>query len=120
MNLKQKTITGVAWNGLGNIASQVLRILTLVVMVRLLTPEDYGVYAILSIFVGFFSVLANMGISQAVIYLDDPDRRMLSSIFMLNLLIGMLLYASLYWLAIPAVDFFKNDSLVSLLRVTRA
>lgn len=117
MSLKRKTIKGVAWNGVGNIASQILRMVTLVIMVRLLTPDDYGTYAILSIFVGFFSVLANMGISQAVIYLDTPSDRMLSSIFMLNLGVGLVLYGFLLLLAGPAATFFENDAIASLLRI---
>lgn len=117
MSLKNKTIKGVAWNAVGNVASQLLRMVSLVIMVRLLTPEDYGVYAILTIFVGFFSVLANMGISQAVIYLDEPEPRMLSSIFVLNLAVSVVLYALLFLLAVPIASFFDNETIIHLLRV---
>jgi len=117
LSLKRKTIKGVAWSGAGNIASQILRMVTLVIMVRLLTPDDYGTYAILSLFVGFFSVFANMGISQAVIYLDNPSQRMLSSIFMLNLGVGLSLYGLLVLLAGPAATFFGNEAITSLLRI---
>ena len=117
MNLKQQTINSVAWNGVGNVTGQVLRVLTLVIMARLLTPEDYGVFAILMIFVGFFSVFGHMGISQAVIYLDNPSGRMLSSIFYLNFSVGVALYLILFVLAVPIAAFFERIELVDLLRV---
>lgn len=116
MDLKRSTIRGVVWNSIGNVISQVLRLLTVVVMARLLTPGDYGIYGILMVFVGFFAVLANMGVSQAVIWLDQPSQRMLSSIFWLNLAVGLSLYAILYALATPIAHFFDNTALVVLMR----
>lgn len=66
MSLKQKTISGIGWNSVGNIARQIFQLLSLVIMARLLSPEDFGVFAILMIFVAFFNIFASMGTSQAI------------------------------------------------------
>jgi O-antigen/teichoic acid export membrane protein len=58
-SLKNKTIIGVAWNGAGKIARKVLMVVTLIVMSRFLTPEDFGVFAILMIFVTFMNILSS-------------------------------------------------------------
>jgi O-antigen/teichoic acid export membrane protein len=117
MSLKQKTISGIGWNGAGNVARQVLQVITLVVMARLLSPEAFGVYAILMVFVTFMNVIASMGTSQVIIYMDNPSQRMLSSIFYFNIAIGIVLFALLFFLAWPIADFFENKDLVHLLQI---
>jgi len=117
MSLKDKTVKGVAWNGIGNIARQILLIGTLVILARLLSPEDFGVYAILMIFVTFMNIFASMGTSQAVIHLDNPDKRMLSSIFYFNVMAGIFLFFVLYFLAWPIAYFFENPKLIQLLQI---
>ena len=117
MSLKNKTIKGVAWNIVGNIARQILMVLTLIVMARFLTPEDFGVYAILMLFVTFMNIFSSMGTSQAVIHIDNPSQQMLSSIFYFNIATGILLFIILFFLAWPISEFFDNPDLVHLLQV---
>jgi len=117
MSLKQKTISGVAWNGVGNVARQILQLLSMVVMARFLSPEDFGVYAILMIFVTFMQIFASMGTSQVVIHLDNPSQRMLSSIFFFNVAVGFLLFGVMYVAAWPIAWFFDNQILVHLLQI---
>jgi len=117
MTLKKKTISGVAWNGVGNIARQILMVVTLIVMARFLTPEDFGVFAILMIFVTFMNIFASMGTSQAVIHLDNPDQRMLSSIFYFNIVMGLALFGLLYVLAWPIATVFEQPGMVHLLQL---
>jgi len=117
MTLKKKTIAGVLWNSVGNVARQLLQIASIVVMARFLSPDDFGLYAILMIFVTFMGIFADMGISQVIIHLDNPDQRMLSSIFYFNVIVGVVLFASLYLLAWPIADFFNNQKIVPLLRI---
>jgi O-antigen/teichoic acid export membrane protein len=118
MSLKKKTINGIAWNGAGNIARQILTVVTLIVMARFLTPDDFGIFAILMIFVGFMNIFATMGTSQAVIHLDSPSKRMLSSIFYFNVGMGLVLFGLLYILAWPIADFYEKPNLVHLLQLT--
>jgi len=117
MSLKDKTINGVAWNGVGNIVRQVLMVATLIIMARFLTPENFGVFAILMIFVSFMKILSFMGTGQAIIHLDNPSQRMLSSIFYVNIVMGALLFGLLFILAWPIADFFENSELVNLLQI---
>jgi len=117
MSLKQKTISGIGWNGAGNVARQVLQVITLVVMARFLSPDDFGVYAISMIFVTFMNIFGSMGTSQVIIYMDNPDQRMLSSIFYFNVAIGITLFGLLFFLAWPIAGFFDNKKLVHLLQI---
>jgi PST family polysaccharide transporter len=116
MSLKQKTISGIGWNSVGNIARQIFQVLSLVIMARLLSPEDFGIFAILMIFVAFFNIFASMGTSQAIIHLDSPSQGILSSIFYFNFVVGLFLFVLLYVLAWPISAFFTNPDLVHYLQ----
>lgn len=117
MSLKQKTISGVVWNGMGNIARQALMILTLIVMARYLSPDDFGVFSILMIFVSFMNIFSSMGTSQAVIHIDNPDQCMLSTIFYFNIAMGVAMFGLLFLLSWPIAAFFDNPQLVHLLQI---
>jgi PST family polysaccharide transporter len=116
VSLKQKTISGIGWNSVGNIARQIFQLLSLVIMARLLSPEDFGIFAILMIFVAFFNIFASMGTSQAIIHLDSPSQGTLSSIFYFNFAVGLFLFVLLYVLAWPISAFFANPDLVHYLQ----
>lgn len=62
-NLKRETML----YGLGRYSSVLLTLLTTCVLSRLLTPEEYGVVAVTAVFSALFTVVANLGLSTAVI-----------------------------------------------------
>jgi len=89
-------------------------------MARFLSPDDFGVYAILMIFVSFVQILGSMGTAQVIVHMDEPNQRMLSSIFFFNIAIGIFLFAILYFLAWPLAAFFDNPDLTHLLQIIGA
>lgn len=115
MTLKTRVFTGVKWISLTNIFKQILGVVTLVIFARLLTPEDFGVFAILMIFVGFLGMFTDMGISAALIHVKEPSERLLSSLFYLNVIVGIILFVLLSLLSGPISDFFDNHKLKMLL-----
>ncbi len=84
MSLKQKVLTGTKWIAFGNIFTQILQIVSLVVFARLLSPDDFGMFAILMIFVGFLDMFTDMGTSAALIHIEKPSDKLLSSVFYFN------------------------------------
>ena len=66
-NLKHKTITGVIWSSFEQFSVSGIQFLVLVIMARLLTPSDYGLVAMLQIFIAVSQSLINSGFSQALI-----------------------------------------------------
>ncbi|WP_308872828.1 MOP flippase family protein [Thiothrix subterranea] len=117
MSLKRKTIAGIGWNSVGNIFRQAFQLLTLIIMARLLSPEEFGTFAILMVFVGFFNIFAMMGTSQVVVYLDSPSQRMLSTIFYFNIGTGLFLSGVLYIASEYIESFFKISDLATYLQL---
>jgi len=116
MTLKQQVLSGVKWVALANILGQVMSLISMVILARLLTPDDFGVFAILMIFVGFLSMFVGMGSSAAIVHIDNPSEKLLSSIFYFNVFSGTLFCIILIVLSGPISVFFENPEIEELLR----
>jgi len=117
MSLKHKVLSGTKWIAITNIFKQILQIVSLMVFARLLSPDDFGMFAILMIFVGFLDMFMDMGTSAALIHTEKPSDKLLSSIFYLNVFVGLLLCNVLIFVSAPLSVFFENSRLEELLQI---
>ncbi len=117
MSLKQKVLSGTKWIAVTNIFKQILQIVSLMVFARLLSPDDFGMFAVLMIFVGFMDMFTDMGTSAALIHVEEPSDKLLSSVFYLNIFVGLLLCLVLIFLSSPISIFFENQKLEELLQI---
>ena len=117
MSLKAKVLSGTKWVAFANLFKQILQVLSLVIFARLLSPDDFGLFAILMLFVGFLLLFTDMGTASALIHIDDPDEQLLSSVFYFNLVVGLTFTAILMLLAGPIAAFFDNPALITPLQL---
>lgn len=116
-SLKNKTVKGVGWSFIDNLSSSGITFLVGLVLARLLTPSEYGIMAILTIFIAVSNSIVDSGFSNALIRKTDARRVDYNTVFLFNLLISGLLYVVLF-LAAPAISqFFKEPLLVEVMRV---
>jgi PST family polysaccharide transporter len=116
MSLKKKVFTGVKWVTVANISRQILSMISIIILARLLSPEDFGTYAILMIFVTFLTVFRDMGTTAVLIHIPKPSSLLLSSVFYLNLSIGVGFSIILTLLA-PAISaYFETPKLEEMLQ----
>ena len=112
MSLKAKVLSGTKWIAFANIFKQVLQVLALIVFARLLSPDDFGLFAILMIFVGFLLLFTDMGTAAALIHIKNPSQKLLSSVFFFNLAAGGALTLLLMLFSHPIASFFENPGLI--------
>ena len=117
MNVKQNVISGVRWNGVGNIIRQTLQFPTMLIFARILTPEDFGIYAVLLICIGFTQMLSSMGTAQVIIFKDDTSSKSLSSILIFGIIISLVLASILFSSSTLISYYFKMPLLKNLLRI---
>jgi len=115
--LKHKIISGVFWQGLERFGSQGLSFGISIVLARLLAPEEFGVLAIMLVFVSISAVFVDSGFSVALIQKRDLDDIDCSSVFYLNIGISILLYGLLFFCAGPIGEFYNDESIRFLLRI---
>ena len=116
-SLKNKTVIGVGWSFIDNLSSSGITFLVGLVLARLLTPSEYGIMAILTIFIAVSNSIVDSGFSNALIRKTDARRVDYNTVFLFNLLVSGFLYVVLF-LAAPAISrFFKEPLLVEVMRV---
>lgn len=105
------------WKLMERTGTQGIQLVIQIVLARLLLPEDYGIIAIIAIFLTISGVFVQSGLSTALIQKKDVDETDFSTVFVLSLLIAGLIYITLFITATEISVFFNEPRLVSVLRV---
>lgn len=116
-SLKNKTARGIIWSSVERFSVQGIQFLVMIIMARLLTPEDYGLVGMLTVFIAVSQSLIDSGFSQALIRKQDRTETDNSTVFYFNLAIGLFLYALLFLAAPLIADFYDEPVLVNITRV---
>ena len=115
-SLRHKTIHGVGWSFIDNISSSGITFLVGLVLARLLTPEEYGIMAMIAIFIAVSNSIIDSGFSNALIRKINVERVDYNTVFYFNLVVSAVLYILLFMSA-PAISVFFNEP--QLIEVTR-
>ena len=108
------------WSFSQKISSQAISFLITVILARILTPEDYGIVALASLFLVLMSVFSDGGLGQALIQKKDADEKDFNTLFTTQLVFASIIYAIIYFISPFIAQSFnvKDPSLfTSLLRV---
>lgn len=117
-SLKDKTVKGVAWSGIDNVAQFGVSFLVSIVLARLLSPDDYGLIGIIAIFTAVCQALINGGFTTALIRKKDATDDDYNTAFIVNLGVSVLLYVVIFLISPFIADFFHREELVSLTQVS--
>lgn len=115
--LKQKTVKGVSWSIVDNISNQGITFLVGLVLARLLTPDEYGLIGIISIFIMVFNSIVDSGFSNALIRKNNTSDTDYNTVFVVNMAISVILFAVLFFLSPTIATFFERPQLESLTQV---
>lgn len=116
-NSSKRVMNGLFWVYLENISSQAVTFIVTIVLARLLTPDDYGVVALLAVFTGLAQVFVTSGISSGLIQKKNADDLDYSSMFWFTAALSIILYLLLYLSAPTLGRYYNNEDLVLVLRV---
>jgi O-antigen/teichoic acid export membrane protein len=116
-DIKKSFISSLKWSSFSKIVISILQISQLLIMTRILAPADFGIMALIMVVTGFFSILADGGISKVLIIHDDLTKRQLATLYWLNVIIGLTLTIFLYFFAVLIAAFYQSDQLVGLLKL---
>lgn len=108
---------GVLWNALGQATGRALSCLTLIMLSRLLTPRDYGLWGMANLFLGSITIFAALGAGTALIQRQGDAGANASAAFYLNLVV-VAFVAIFALIAAPwSGRIFGEGSVASLVRV---
>lgn len=116
-SLKHKTLKGTVWSSIERFSVQGIAFLVMIVMARILTPEDYGLVGMITIFIAVSQSLVDSGFSQALIRKQDRSETDNSTVFYFNIVVGLILYLILFFCAPLIASFYKEPLLTPLTRL---
>lgn len=116
-SLKQKTVKGVAWTSLDQVATLGFGFVIGVILARLLSPSDYGLLAMIAVFNAIAFAFINSGFGNALVRKPDLTENDNSTAFYFNIIAGVVM-AGVIWMIAPWVSlFYDKPILTQLLRV---
>jgi O-antigen/teichoic acid export membrane protein len=116
-SLKSKTAKGVLWSSIERFSVQGITFVVMIIMARLLTPSDYGLVGMLTVFIAISQSLIDSGFSQALIRKQDRTEVDNSTVFYFNIVVGFALYLILFICAPLISDFYNEPALTQVMRV---
>lgn len=118
MESNQKSIvSGLFWKVLENGGSQGVQFVVSIILARLLSPKEYGILALIMIFITIANVLVQSGFGTALIQKKNTDERDFSSVFFLSLFTSAMVYVVIFFLAPLLASFYRMEILTDVLRV---
>lgn len=116
-SLRDKVLSGTIWQLLDQVSAYLVNLVMGIILARLLTPNDYGTVALISIFITVGMVLVNAGLGQALVQKRDATDEDFDTILIVSVSIALLLYGILFITAPSISKFYRNPLLVLVLRL---
>ena len=117
MSLKQKTFKGVIWSAVERFSTQGVQFLFGILLARLLTPNDYGMIAMLTIFMAVSQTFIDSGFGNALIRKPDRNEADKATVFFFNIFMAVACYGVIFLAAPLVAQFYKMPQLTDILRV---
>ncbi len=114
---KSKVVSGLLWKLMERIGTQGIQFVVQIILARLLLPRDYGIIALVTVFIAVANMTVQSGFNTALIQKKDADGLDFSSVFYLSLLIAGLIYLIIYFSAPFIAAFYREQQLILILRV---
>lgn len=119
MNNKDSGLrSGLKWNSIAQLLNQASVFLTGFILMRLLTPEDFGLVAIVTVFLGFSQLFTTVGLSSSIINKKDITKHDFDNIFTFSFFMGLVLALILFLLSTRLALFFEDTRLEVLFKIS--
>ena len=115
--LKGKSVSGFGWATVQQLLGRLTTFSVNLVLARLLVPEDFGVVAVLNIFIAISMALADAGFASSLARTEHLDEKDTSTVFYFTATMGLILYGIFFVTAPWIADYFHNPVLTDVLRV---
>ncbi len=116
MSLKT-TVSGLFWNGTQNFTLQAIHLVVSMVLARLLMPADFGLLALIAVFIAVSDTISAGGFQPTIIMRPNLKDIDYSTAFVYNLTVAVFLYLLMFFLAPVIANFYDEPRVVQIIRV---
>ncbi|MBZ5580685.1 MAG: lipopolysaccharide biosynthesis protein [Acidobacteriia bacterium] len=115
--LDRRLVSGVAWTAVARWGGQIVSWASMLLLAKLLSPEDFGLFGMTTLFLGFVTVVSEFGIGSAILMLRELSPGEIRQMHALSLLLGAAGSILSLCAARPVAAFFHNSRLEPLVAV---
>lgn len=119
-SLRQKTVSGLSWSFIDSISGQGIQFIVGIILARMLTPREFGLIGMITIFIAVSESFINSGFSSALIRKKECTQADYSTVFFYNLTAGAIFFTILLFSAPAISGFFKEPELKPIIQVLGA
>ena len=116
-NTKSSVLSSLFWKFAERIGAQGVNLIVSIILARILAPEDYGIVALVTIFITISNVFVESGLPTALIQKKDADDLDFSSVLYCNIIISIMLYIIIFFGSPIVAQFYNNEQLTLIFRV---
>ena len=113
-SLKKQAVKGVVWSAVERFSVQGIQFVLSIVIARLVAPSEYGLIAMLGIFMAIAQTFIDSGFSNALVQKKDRTEVDFSTVFYFNIVVALLVYLILYFSA-PYIALFYKEPLLDII-----
>ncbi|WP_020606884.1 MOP flippase family protein [Spirosoma spitsbergense] len=118
MDHKQQAISGGKWMSFSTTLSTLFQFGQVALLARLLEPSVFGIVSVSTLIIAFFSIFANLGFSNSIIYKQEENQQVLSTIYLLNLSLGLIVGAVVFMSWPLVVAYYKEPRLEPVIKLS--
>jgi O-antigen/teichoic acid export membrane protein len=117
MSLIKKTLSGFLWTFIQQFSVQLINFGVTIILARILLPQEFGLIAMLTVFISIGNNLMDSGLASSLIRSTDLTEKDYSTVFFFNLAGSLVMYGLIYFSAPFIASFYNQDLLTLVLRV---
>lgn len=110
-------ISSFFWKLFERLSTQLIQFIVTIVLARLLLPSEYGIIALITVFLALCNVIVDGGLNTALIQKKDADNVDFSTIFYFSVILSLLMYLTMFVCAPLIANFYEQPDLVPVVRV---
>jgi teichuronic acid exporter len=117
MGIRSQVLTSLQWITGGKFLSQIVTWAITLIVIRILSPVDYGLLSMAMVFVGLFSILSELGIGAALIQEIKLTNNTVRRVYGFSITLNSLLFVILFLISPLIAEFYNEPRLIDILRV---
>ena len=115
--LKNKSFSGVTWNIIGKLSTQIVTFIVSIFLARLLSRSDFGLVAMAMVFISISQAFMDFGLTTALIQKKNPTVVQINTTFYINLILAVVLTVFMISFSGFIGRFYQNDEVGEIIRI---
>lgn len=112
--IKQQMLSGVFYTAIAKYSGILISLVVMAVLARLLCPDDFGTVAIATVFINFFSIFTNIGVSSAIVQNKELTSKDINHIYMFTIWVGIALSVIFFTSTRLIAGYYQDERLIPI------